>query len=319
MREEFGISLVYEARERIAGTVFRTPVLVNDEINADVAASVYFKCENLQKTGAFKARGATNAVFALSGAVAAAGVCTHSSGNHGAALARAAQLRGIPAYVVMPSNAAKIKQAAVRSFGGRISRCNPTLASREKAAAAITEETGATLIHGYDDWRVMAGQGTVALELTEDVPGLDIILCPVGGGGLLSGTAVVSRALARSAEVIGVEPSAVDTAYRSFKSGQRVTASKSDTVAEGLRTVLGERPFRVIQRHVDDIITVGEASILKAMRTLWDRLKLVIEPSGAVGYAAMLEYPAKFRGKRIGVILTGGNVDVDLLQWPGRT
>ena len=319
MSKAFGIGLVREAHERIAGTVFRTPVLVNDKINADVAASVYFKCENLQKTGAFKARGATNAVFALSGAVAAAGVCTHSSGNHGAALARAAQLRGIPAYVVMPSNAAKIKQAAVRSFGGRISRCDPTLASREKAAAAITEETGATLIHGYDDWRVMAGQGTAALELTEDVSGLDIILCPVGGGGLLSGTAVVSRALSRSAEVIGVEPSAVDTAYRSFKSGQRVTASKSDTVAEGLRTVLGERPFRVIQRHVDDIITVGEASILEAMRTLWNRLKLVIEPSGAVGYAAMLEHPTRFRGKRIGVILTGGNVDVDLLQWPGRT
>lgn len=319
MSEEFGIGLVREARERIAGMVLRTPVLVNDEINADVAASVYFKCENLQKTGAFKARGATNAVFALSGAVAYAGVCTHSSGNHGAALARAARLRGIPAYVVMPSNTSKIKQEAVRSFGGRIIWCDPTLASRENTAAAIAEETGATLIHGYDDLRVMAGQGTAALELIEDIPGLDTILCPVGGGGLLSGTAVVSSRMSRSAEVFGVEPSAVDTAYRSFKSGRRVTEPKSDTVAEGLRTVLGKRPFRVIQRHVDDIITVGETNILEAMRTLWDRLKLVIEPSGAVGYAAMLEYPARFRGKRIGVILTGGNVDVDLIRWPNRT
>ena len=308
-----------EARERIADTVLRTPILDNDEINANADASIYFKCENLQKTGAFKARGATNAVLALSGAVADAGVCTHSSGNHGAALARAARLRGIPAYIVMPKNSSVIKQEAVRSFGGHIIWCDSTLAAREKATAAITKETGATLIHGYDDLQVMAGQGTVALEFAEDIPGLDVLLCPVGGGGLLSGTAIVSSQLSRTTDVIGVEPSAVDTAYRSFRSGKRITESKSDTVAEGLRTVLGEKPFRVIQRHVDDIITVSEARIFQAMRTLWDRLKLVIEPSGAVGYAAILEYPMRFQGRRIGVILTGGNVDIDSLQWRSQT
>ena len=307
--------LIEAARARIAGKVSVTPVLTSSTLDAACGARLFFKCENFQKGGAFKARGATNAVFALADAEARRGVATHSSGNHAAALARAARLRGIPAHVVMPENAAAAKRAAVSRYGAAITPCAPTLAARESAARQLIETTGATLVHPYDDLTVMAGQATAAVELLEQVGELDLILCPVGGGGLLAGTAVAAKALKPRIRVQGVEPAGADDAARSLRAGSLVRIEAPDTIADGLRGALGEKPFAEISRLVDDITTVPDAAIVRAMRTLWEVLKIVVEPSGAVPYAALLEPRAALAGARIGIVLSGGNLDLERLPW----
>jgi len=308
-------SLVQEARERIAGKVSLTPTLTSSTLDAEAGAHLYFKCESFQKSGSFKARGATNAVFALSPAQARSGVATHSSGNHAAALARAARLRGVPAYIVMPDNSPQAKRAAVARYGGEITYCQATLAARESAARELLTATGATLIHPYDDLAVMAGQATAAAELLAQVPDLDVILCPVGGGGLLSGTAVAARTLKPAVRVIGVEPSGADDAARSLRAGRIIASVKPDTIADGLRATLGERPFAVIRNLVDDITTVTDPLIVRAMRRLFEVMKIVVEPSGAVPYAALLDERPALRGRRIGLIVSGGNLDLERLPW----
>lgn len=308
-------SLVQEARERIAGKVDVTPVLTSSTLDAEAGAQLHFKCENFQKSGSFKARGATNAVFALSPEEARRGVATHSSGNHAAALSRAARVRGVPAYIVMPDNSPQAKRAAVARYGGEITYCQATLAARESAARELVAATGATLIHPYDDLAVMAGQGTAVVELLTQVPELEVILCPVGGGGLLSGTAVAAKALKPSVRVIGVEPAGADDAARSFRAGRILPIVKPDTIADGLRASLGERPFAVIRRLVDDITTVSDELIVRAMRRIWEVMKIVVEPSGAVPYAALLSARTELRDRRIGLILSGGNLDLERLPW----
>jgi len=303
------------AHARIADKIHRTPVLTSATLDALCGAQLFFKCENFQKIGAFKARGATNAVFALTDAEAANGVATHSSGNHAAALARAARLRGIPAHIVMPSNAPKTKIESVRRNGGIIVFCEPTLAAREAACARIIAETGARLVHPFDDYAVMAGQGTATLELLEQAAELDLIIVPVGGGGLLCGTAVAAKGARPGIRVIAAEPAGADDAARSFAAGRIIPLEKASTVADGLRTSLGERNFPLIRQHVDEVVTVSEESIVAAMRRIWEVLKIIIEPSCAVPYAAIMEQKIDVSGKRVGIILTGGNVDLDALPW----
>jgi threonine dehydratase len=303
------------AHARIRDKIHRTPIMTSESLDEMAGSRLYFKCENLQKVGAFKARGATNAVLLLSASEAARGVVTHSSGNHAAALARAAKMRGIPAYIVMPSNSPQAKQASVRRYGGEIILCEPTLAAREATASEVMQRTGASFIHPYDNLHVMAGQGTTAIELLEDVPDLDVILCPVGGGGQLSGIAVAAKALRPSIQVVGVEPAAADDAARSLKAGRILPAGTPSTIADGLKTSLGEKPFAEIQRLVDDIVTVQEASIVAAMRHIWEVLKLIVEPSGAVSYASVVEGSFRTRGIKAGIILSGGNLDLDRLPW----
>jgi threonine dehydratase len=306
---------IREAHARIRDKIHRTPVMTSEVLDAMAGNRLYFKCENLQKVGAFKARGATNAVFLLTDAEAAKGVVTHSSGNHAAALARAARLRGIPAYIVMPSNSPQAKQAAVRRYGGDVVLCEPTLAARESTARQVMERTGAVFIHPYDDLRVMAGQGTTAIELLEDVPGLDMILCPVGGGGQLSGIAVAAKAIKPALRVVGVEPAGADDAARSLKAGQIIPMLEARTIADGLKTSLGQKPFAEIMRLVDDIVTVSEESIVQAMRQVWEVMKLLVEPSGAVSYAAVVQGRLPASGASIGIILSGGNLDLNRLPW----
>ncbi len=303
------------AHERIRPYIQRTPVLRSSRLNEASVASLLFKCENFQKIGAFKARGATNAVFALDDAIAKRGVATHSSGNHGTALARAAKLRGIPAHIVMPSNSAKVKVRAVEGFGAQIIFCEPSDASREAACADVIAKTGATLIHSFENENVMAGQGTAAVELLEDVPDLDLIICPVGGGGLLSGTAVAAKSMWPQIKIIAVEPANADDTAQSFHAGKRIVTEKKFTIADGLRTNVGDLTFPIIQRYVDDVVTVSENAIVSAMRTIWETMKIVIEPSAAVPYAAVLENKIDIGGKRAAIILTGGNVDLDALPW----
>ncbi|HVW67864.1 MAG TPA: pyridoxal-phosphate dependent enzyme [Steroidobacteraceae bacterium] len=308
-------SAVLDARKRIRDKVNQTPVMTSHTLDAAASAQLFFKCEHLQKIGAFKARGATNAVFLLGEAAARRGVVTHSSGNHAAALARAAALRSIPAHIVMPENAPQAKQASVRRYGGEIIFCAPTLQAREETARSVAERTGATFIHPSNDLRVMAGQGTVALELLEQVADLDLILAPVGGGGLLGGIAVAAKDTRPATQVIGVEPSGADDAQRSFRSGVLTPPVAPRSIADGLLTSLGDNTFAAIRAHVDDIVTVSEESIVRSMRTLWEVLKQVVEPSGAVAYAALLEGQLKVAGKRVGIILSGGNLDLDRLPW----
>ena len=306
---------IHAAAARIKPYAHRTPVLTCTSLNRLVGAELWCKCENFQKVGAFKFRGACNAVFALAEPEAQHGVATHSSGNHAAAVALAAQLRGIKAHIVMPDNASAVKKAAVAGYGGTIVYCAPTLAAREATLERVVRETGATFIHPYDDARVIAGQGTVALELLTDVSDLDILMAPVGGGGLLSGTALATAALAPATQVIAAEPEAADDAYRSLQEGRIVPALDPRTIADGLRTSLGELTFAIIQRHVQQIVTVSEATIISAMRHVWERMKIVIEPSAAVPIGVLLERKIDLTGKRIGVILSGGNVDLATLPW----
>ena len=303
------------AHARIADKIHRTPVLTSATLDALCGAQLFFKCENFQKIGAFKARGATNAVFALTDAEAANGVATHSSGNHAAALARAARLRGIPAHIVMPSNAPKTKIESVRRNGGIIVFCEPTLVAREAACAKIIAETGARLVHPFDDYAVMAGQGTATLELLEQAPDLDLIIVPVGGGGLLCGTAVAAKGARPGIRVIAAEPAGADDAARSVAAGRLIPLVQAATIADGLRTSLSARTFPLIQQQVDGIVTVSEESIVAAMRRIWEVLKIIIEPSCAVPYAAIMDEKIDVSGKRVGIILTGGNVDLDALPW----
>lgn len=309
------IDSIRVAHQRIRDKINRTPVFTSQTLNGAAGAALFFKSENLQKVGAFKARGATNAVFSLKDAEAAKGVATHSSGNHAAALARAAKLRGIPAYIVMPSNSPRAKIASVRRYGGEVIPCEPTLSAREETAAVVMSRTGAVLVHPYDDLHVMAGQGTATVELLEDVPDLDVLLCPVGGGGLLSGSAVAGKAIRASIQVIAVEPAGADDACRSFQAGRLIAPAQIDTIADGLRTGLSASTFAHIQRHVDRIVTVSDEAIVRAMRTLWEVMKIIVEPSGAVAYAAIAENKVDIAGQRVGIILTGGNLDLDRLPW----
>ena len=309
------LATIREAHARIRDSIVRTPVLSNDSLDADAHASLFFKCESFQKIGAFKARGATNAVFLLSDEEARNGVVTHSSGNHAAAVARAAKLRGIPAYVVMPHTVPQAKLQNVRNLGARIELCEPTLAAREAAAQRVIAETGATLVHPFNDYRVMAGQGTATLELLEEQPDLDLILCPIGGGGLISGTAVAAKGLKPGIQIIGVEPAGADDAYRSFKSGAIVPVTAANTIADGLRGTLLDKTFGVIRENVDDVVTVSETAIVQAMRSIWETLKIVVEPSAAVSYAAIVEKKVDVTGRRVGLIVTGGNLDLDSLPW----
>ena len=309
------LTTIRAAHERIRAYINRTPVLTSSRLDQASGASLFFKCENFQKIGAFKARGATNAVFALDDATARRGVATHSSGNHGTALARAAKLRGIPVHIVMPSNSAKVKVRAVESYGAHIVFCEPTQAAREAACADVIAKTGATLIHSFENEDVMAGQGTAAVELLEEVSDLDLVMCPVGGGGLLCGTAVAAKTMRPKIKVIAVEPANADDAAQSFRAGQLIRTEKKFTIADGLRTNVGAPNFPIIQCYVEDIVTVSEEAITTAMRTIWETMKIIIEPSAAVPYAAILEQKIDIGGKRAGIILTGGNVDLDTLPW----
>src|SRR2546428_1123347 len=274
------------AHERIQRYIHRTPVLTSSRLDAASGASLFFKCENFQKIGAFKARGATNAVFVLDDATARRGVATHSSGNHGTALARAAKLRGIPAHIVMPSNSTKVKVRAIESYGAQIVFCEPTEAAREAACADVIAKTRATLIHSFENEDVMAGQGTAVVELLEEVD-VDLVLCPVGGGGLLCGTAVAAKTMRPKIKVVAAEPANADDAAQSFRAKKRIVTEKKFTIADGLRTNVGERTFPIIQRYVDDVVTVSEDAIVSAMRTIWETMKTVIEPSAADSYAAV--------------------------------
>jgi threonine dehydratase len=312
------LEAIRAAHERIRPHIHRTPVLTNSWLNDACRASLFFKCENFQKVGAFKARGATNAVFALDNETARRGVATHSSGNHGAAVARAAKLRGIPAHIVMPSNSAKVKIRAVEGYTAQVVFCEPTEESREIKCAEVINQTGATLIHSFENEHVIAGQGTAAMELLEDIPNLDVIMCPVGGGGLLSGTAVAAKSMWPQINVIAVEPQNADDAAQSFRAGRRLVTEKKFTIADGLRTNIGEPNFAIIQQYVNDIVTVSEEAIISAMRTIWETMKIVIEPSAAVPYAAIAEHKIDVERKSVGIILTGGNVDLDALPWTCR-
>ena len=306
---------IRRAAERIRPHVHRTPVLTSKAVNEISGADVFFKCENLQKAGAFKVRGATNAVFSLSDEEARRGVATHSSGNHAAALALAGGWRDIPVTVVMPENAPAIKKRAVAGYGASIIYCEPTFQAREEMLAQVAERTGAVIVHPFDDPRVIAGQGTAALELFEQAGDLDTVIAPVGGGGLLSGTALAARSLLPDARVFGAEPRNVNDAWQSLKTGRIMPVTGKTSIADGLLGRLGGLTFPIIREHVAGIITVGEASIVDAMRLVWERLKLVVEPSAAVAVAALLAQPDEFEGRRVGIILSGGNVDPDKLPW----
>ncbi len=306
---------IEQAEQRIAGLAHRTPVLTSRHFNRRVGAELFFKCENFQRVGAFKFRGACNAIAALSAEEGGRGIITHSSGNHGQAVALAARLNGYGAVVVMPDNSARVKVEAVREYGGEVVFCAPGTQTRDAAVADLVDQHGYVFIPPYNHPGIIAGQGTAAKELLEDIPDLDVIMAPVGGGGLLSGTAIAARHLAPGIRVIGAEPRNADDAARSFRSGKLEPASPEQTVADGLRTTLGPMNFAIIREHVDDIVTVSEQAIVRDMRAVWERMKIVIEPSCAVPLAALAENDLDVGGQRVGIILTGGNVDLDALPW----
>ena len=301
---------VEAAAARIAAYVHRTPVVTSASLDRAAGATLFFKCENLQRVGAFKMRGASNAVWSLSEEEARRGVLTHSSGNHGAALARAAGLRGIPCRVVMPESAPRAKRRAVEDFGAVVVSCAPTLQAREETTARLLAETGAVLVHPYDDARVIAGQATAARELLQEVPDLDVVVAPVGGGGLLAGTAISTAALAPRAAVWGGEPTGADDAKRSLAAGSIVPVAAPRTVADGLHATIGPLPLAILILYRAHIATVDDAAILAAMRLFWERTKLIIEPSAAVPVAALLERAIPAAGARVGVIVSGGNLDL---------
>ncbi|OFX62142.1 MAG: serine dehydratase [Bacteroidetes bacterium GWB2_41_8] len=306
---------IEKVHERIRPFIHCTPVMTSKSINEIVGAELFFKCENLQKVGAFKFRGACNSVFSLSNEEAKNGVCTHSSGNHAAALALAARMRGIPAYIVMPENAPEIKKVAVAGYGAQITFCTPTLEARESTLKKVAEQTGATEIHPYNYFNVICGQGTAAKELIEEIGSLDVVMAPVGGGGLLSGTALSTKALLPNALVIAAEPAGADDAFRSFYSQTLQPSVAPKTIADGLLTSLGSLTFPIILANVDQIVTVSEESIVAAMRMIWERMKIIIEPSSAVPLAAILENKVDVKGQKVGIILSGGNVDLGRLPF----
>ena len=303
------------ARARIAPYVHRTPVMTSRFIDELTGAELFFKCENLQKAGAFKARGASNAVFGLDDAQAARGVATHSSGNHGTCLSYAAGRRGIPCTVVMPRTAPQAKKDAVRGYGARVVECEPSTSSREAVFAEVVAEMGAEFVHPYNDPRVIAGQATCSAELIEDVPDLDIVIAPIGGGGMISGTCLTLSNLAPQVKIYAAEPEQADDAARSFHAGHIIADDAPNTVADGLKVPLKDLTWHFVQNHVTDILTASEQEIVDAMKLIWKRMKLVMEPSSAVPLAVILKNPEIFAGKRVGVIITGGNVDLDKLPW----
>lgn len=299
----------------IADLIHRTPVMTCANLNKIAGAELFFKCENFQKVGAFKMRGAASAALRLTEAELEKGIATHSSGNHAQAVARAAQYLGVPAYIVMPENAPASKRAATLGYGAKVISCAPTIEARQETLDQVVAETGATFIHPYDDYHVITGQATAAKELIEDAPALDIIMAPVGGGGLMSGTALSSTYFSPRSRIFGAEPKRVDDAARSFKSGRVETNESIDTIADGLRTNLCEKTLTIIREHLEDILTVDEETIVRAMRLIWERMKIIVEPSCAVPFAAVLTYPEVFAGQKVGIILTGGNVDLDRLPF----
>jgi threonine dehydratase len=306
---------IIESAKRIEPYVHRTAVMTSSTLDTLFHSTLFFKCENFQKVGAFKSRGAVNAVFSLEPAEAERGVATHSSGNHAQALARAALLRKVPAYIVMPENAPEVKVEAVKGYGGKITYCKPTLQSREETIKVVMANTGAVEIHPYDNYTIIAGQATAARELMEDAGVLDLILCPVGGGGLLAGTALSAHYFGENTKVIACEPKGADDAFRSFQAGKIIPSVEPRTIADGLLTSLGKRNFPIIQKYVTDIVTVSEEAIIEAMKLVFERMKLVIEPSAAVVLAALLEKKAEVEGKRVGLIFSGGNIDLKKLPF----
>jgi threonine dehydratase len=301
---------ISEAHDRIKPFVHRTPVMTSAGINSMVGGSVFFKCENFQNVGAFKARGAMNAALTLSQEQRSKGIATHSSGNHAQAIARAAQILKTKSFIVMPRTAPEIKKNGVRGYGGEIFECEPTLEARESTLAEVIKKTGATEIHPFNNYAVIAGQATAAKELFEEIKDLDVIMAPVGGGGLLSGTALATKFFSPKTTVIAAEPAGADDAFRSLQSG-KIEPSQSNTIADGLLTTLGDKTFPIIKEYVKEVITVSDAEIAAAMRLIWERLKIIVEPSGAVPLAAVLKAKEKFKGKKVGIIFSGGNVDLE--------
>ena len=306
---------VVAAHERIMPYIHRTPVLTSSFLNDLTGAELFFKCENFQKAGAFKVRGASNAVFGLSEEDARNGVCTHSSGNHALSLSYAAGRRGIPCNVVMPHTAPQAKKDAVIGYGGTITECEPSTSSREAVFAEVQAETGGDFVHPYNDPRVIAGQGTCSRELMEQTGGLDAVVAPIGGGGMISGTCLTLRNIAPDTQVIAAEPEQADDAYRSFKAGYIIADDAPETVADGLKVPLKELTWHFVSSHVTDILTASEDEIVDAMKLIWKRMKIVMEPSSAVPLATILKNKDRFANKRVGIIITGGNVDLDALPW----
>lgn len=320
MKDEIPLNIptfddVLAARDRIARHIHRTPVLTSRMIDTLAGAELFFKCENFQKAGAFKARGASNAVFGLTDAQAARGVATHSSGNHGTCLSYAAGRRGIPCTVVMPHTAPQAKKDAVRGYGGRVVECEPSTSSREAMFAKVVAETGAEFVHPYNDARVIAGQGTCALELVDQVADLDAVIAPIGGGGMVSGTCLALSNVAPHIRIYAAEPEQADDAYRSLAAGHIIADDAPETIADGLKVPLKDLTWHFVHNHVTEILTVSEAEIILAMELIWKRLKIVMEPSSAVPLAAILKNPDKFAGQRVGIVITGGNVDLQKLPW----
>jgi threonine dehydratase len=303
------------AHQAVQPFIHQTPVLTSQSLNAIAGCDVYFKCENLQKVGAFKMRGAACALEALTDAEKQRGIATHSSGNHAQAVALSAKLQGIPAHIVMPQNAPAIKRNAVKGYGANIYTSGNTIQNREAMLHEVVEKTGATFIHPYDNYNVIAGQATASKELHETIKDLEVVIAPIGGGGLMSGTALYTHYARPNVAIVGAEPKLVDDAFRSFHSGKIEQNDRLDTIADGLRTTLGEKTLAIIRKHVDEIITVSEEEIIHAMRLIWERLKVVVEPSGAVPFAALLQQKARFEGKKVGIIFSGGNVDVEELPF----
>lgn len=306
---------VLAAHDRIKPHIHLTPVLTSRMLNELTGAELFFKCENLQKAGAFKARGASNAVFSLTDAQAAKGVATHSSGNHGTCLSYAAGRRGIPCTVVMPRTAPQAKKDAVKGYGGRVVECEPSTTSREAVFAEVVKETGAEFVHPYNDHRVIAGQATCSKELIEQVSGLDAVVAPIGGGGMVSGTCLTLSKLAPQVKIYAAEPEQADDAYRSFKAGHIIADDAPNTIADGLKVPLKELTWHFVRNHVTDILTASEDEIIEAMKLTWKRMKIVMEPSCAVPLATIIKNKHVFAGKRVGVIITGGNVVLDKLPW----
>jgi threonine dehydratase len=306
---------IVQSHQRISPYIHRTPVLTSQMINDISGAELFFKCENFQKMGAFKMRGATNAILQLSDGQKQKGVVTHSSGNFAQALALSAKSLGIKAYIVMPNNSPEVKKKAVKGYGGIITECEPTLEDREKTAAKIKQEKGATFVHPYNDFNVILGNASVGKELLEEYPDLDVIIVPVGGGGLISGVALSAISFGNNCRVIGAEPYSVDDAYRSLQSGKIESNLTTDTIADGLKTLLGDITFNIINNHVEKIIRVTEEEIVGAMQLIWERMKIIVEPSAAVTLAAVLKSKQEFKNKKVGMVLSGGNVDLKKLPF----
>lgn len=310
-----GIEAIVTAAKRIAPFIHRTPILSSRSINKILKSNIYFKCENFQKVGAFKYRGATNAVQQLSVDQLKFGVATHSSGNHAQALALAAKIKKVPAYIVMPSNAPKSKRSAVIGYGATVIDCDPTLEARESTLNEIIDEKKAHFIHPYNDYRIIEGQATAVRELVEDTSNLDYIIAPVGGGGLLSGSALSVKYFSPTTKIIGAEPTGADDAYKSFNAGKIIPSIHPETIADGLLTSLGSKTFPIIQELVEQILTVEDALIIEAMKLIWQRMKIIVEPSAAVPLAVVMKNQDIFKGKNVGVIISGGNVDFDTLPF----